>query len=560
MLPGKEGEYGPVGRTDAARGTAIVQHALLVRRIRQGCVIIVSAIAFFAVQDTLAWPALLPRLYLVKALNLAWVGLALVLLKRADTDARAVVAGLVAYAAGCFGSALSSAITHDSGNTVALCIALAFGAATLLPWGVWAQAAAAGIAFGAALLNAWIVGGAYQGDDYPLGALAVALAASVYIAREGERQRRALAWENDERLRAERKLEAGVAELEDLWNNTPCGYHSVDANGVFLRINDTELAWLGYTREELIGKRRVPDVLTPASRKAFGENFSLLKTRGWIRDVEAELLCKDGSAFPVVVSASAVVDSAGNFVMSRTSMVDNSARKQFERQKADFFATVAHDIRNPVSTLLGGVEILGDQESLDEQAKEILAVVARSATLLSTLVNDYLDYAKIEAGAIHLSPRAVALAPLLSRICGDMRYEAERRGIEVSLDLAPEVGEVHADAMALQRIFSNLLGNALKFTPADGRIRVSAERRDGEVVVSVADTGPGIAPADIPQLFARYRQTETGRRVVGTGLGLYVVKSLVEALDGRVEVESELERGTTFRVHLAVLPARSEAA
>ncbi len=114
--------------------------------------------------------------------------------------------------------------------------------------------------------------------------------------------------------------------------------------------------------------------------------------------------------------------------------------------------------------------------------------------------------------------------------------------------------------MAVHRIFSNLLGNALKFTPPGGRISVDARPAEGSVVIAVRDTGPGIAAAEIPLLFARYRQTASGRRELGTGLGLYVVRSLVEAHGGTVRVESELGRGTAFFVSLPAVAARSQAA
>jgi len=550
-----------VVRVQADPGPAAAPDPLLARRVAQGCVIVAASLLFFALLDPVLAPALLHRLYPLKAANLAVVGLAWVVLRYARSDAGAVAAGLLAFAAACFGLAVSEIAINPSGNTLPLCIALVVGASTFLPWGARAQAVAAAIAIvsGAAVALA-MRGSLMASPDFPLFSLVVAASASVWLAREAERQRRELLRENEERRRAEKRLAESVAELEDLWNNTPCGYHSVDANGVFLRINDTELAWTGYTREEVVGKLSVVDVLTPESRKVFAVNFPLLKERGWVRDVEIELLCKDGSILPLLLSSSAVVDEEGRFIASRTTSIDNTARKQFERQKADFFATVAHDIRNPLSTMLGGLEILSEQPGLEAEAREIVAVVARSGKLLSTLVNDYLDYAKIEAGAIRLDPRALPLEPVLRRLCGDIRYEAERRRVTVEVALAGDVGEVCADGMALQRIVSNLLGNALKFTPAEGCIRVGAERRGDEVVVSVTDTGPGISPDEMAQLFVQYRQTETGRRVVGTGLGLYVVKSLAEAMRGRVEVESAVGRGTTFRVRLPAAPARSQAA
>lgn len=129
---------------------------------------------------------------------------------------------------------------------------------------------------------------------------------------------------------AEEALQKSAEEIGDLYNNAPCGYHSLDKDGIFVRMNDTELHWLGYTREEIVGKMKFSDILTPGSIKKFKENFPLFKSRGWVLDLEFEMIRKDGTILPVLLSASAIKDVNGNYVMSRSTVFDITDRKEAE--------------------------------------------------------------------------------------------------------------------------------------------------------------------------------------------------------------------------------------
>jgi len=131
-----------------------------------------------------------------------------------------------------------------------------------------------------------------------------------------------------DRKTAEDALQRSAEEIEDLYNNAPCGYHSLDKDGIFVRINDTELSWLGYMREEVMGKIKFPDILTPESLKIFSREFPLFKSRGYVRDLEFELVRKDGRILPVLLSAVAIKDAAGDYVMSRSTVFDMTERKE----------------------------------------------------------------------------------------------------------------------------------------------------------------------------------------------------------------------------------------
>lgn len=133
-----------------------------------------------------------------------------------------------------------------------------------------------------------------------------------------------------ERERVEQALRKSCSEIQDLYNHAPCGYHSLDADGVFIRINDTELQWLGYKQEEVVGLKRFTDLISERCLQVFQENFPLLKNQGWIKDLEFEMVRKDGSLLPVIISSTAITDDKGDFLMSRSTVYDNSDRKKIE--------------------------------------------------------------------------------------------------------------------------------------------------------------------------------------------------------------------------------------
>ena len=143
-----------------------------------------------------------------------------------------------------------------------------------------------------------------------------------------------------ERKRAEEELSRYAAELTDLYNNAPCGYHSLDKEGIFIAINDTELAWLGYTREEVVGRKKFSDIVTEQGLHTFRENFPRFKEQGWISDLEFELVRKDGTPMWVLLSATAIKDAEGNFVASRSTFVDITERKRAEEASSRLAAIV----------------------------------------------------------------------------------------------------------------------------------------------------------------------------------------------------------------------------
>src|SRR5919197_206079 len=228
------------------------------------------------------------------------------------------------------------------------------------------------------------------------------------------------------------------------------------------------------------------------------------------------------------------------------------------RHKSDFLATMSHELRTPLNAIIGFSEVLHEQMfgELNERQLAYVEDVREAGRHLLSLINDVLDLAKIEAGRMELELSRVAIPDVLRSAVSMHSERASRAGIELALVTEPEEITISADERRVRQVVFNLISNAVKFTPRDGRIDVSARLDDGEVEIAVADTGPGISAEEFETIFEEFEQTSDGKRAEGTGLGLPLSRKLVELHGGRLWVESEVDRGSTFRL---TLPVRQEA-
>jgi signal transduction histidine kinase len=227
------------------------------------------------------------------------------------------------------------------------------------------------------------------------------------------------------------------------------------------------------------------------------------------------------------------------------------------RHKSDFLATMSHELRTPLNAIIGFSEVLQEQMfgELNERQLAYVNDVLEAGRHLLSLINDVLDLAKIEAGRMDLELSEVDIPDLLRGAVSMHSERADRGRIALSLHTEPEEIQITADERRLRQIVFNLLSNAIKFTPARGRIEITALAKNGQVEIAVADTGPGISHADIESIFEEFEQTSEGKQAEGTGLGLPLSRKLVELHCGRLWVESQPGHGSTFRF---TLPVRQE--
>jgi len=226
------------------------------------------------------------------------------------------------------------------------------------------------------------------------------------------------------------------------------------------------------------------------------------------------------------------------------------------KHKSEFLANMSHELRTPLNAIVGFSQVLKQKlfGEVNDKQEEYLDDILSSADHLLALINDILDLSKVEAGQVELERALFSLREALERGVVMVRERALKNGVQLDLELDPAVDLVEGDERRIRQIVFNLLSNAVKFTPSGGRVDVSATRVNGEVLVAVSDTGPGIAPADQGRIFEEFQQAKAGNgeRPEGTGLGLALSRSLVELHGGRIWVESELGRGSTFTFTIPV--------
>jgi signal transduction histidine kinase len=232
--------------------------------------------------------------------------------------------------------------------------------------------------------------------------------------------------------------------------------------------------------------------------------------------------------------------------------------RQLDEMKDRFVSAVSHELRTPLTSIKGYLEGVLEEETgpLNERQREELEIVYRNATRLQDLANDLLTLARLESGRIEMELAPLDVCELLAELRTELEPAARKQGVELRLELDGPVA-VEADDLRLHQAVGNLIGNAIKFTNGGGRVALRALARDGEAVIEVADDGVGIPADELPRLKERFYRASTAGSAKGSGLGLSITHEIVDSHGGRMEVESTVGEGSTFRIMLPALqPAR----
>jgi two-component system NtrC family sensor kinase len=233
-------------------------------------------------------------------------------------------------------------------------------------------------------------------------------------------------------------------------------------------------------------------------------------------------------------------------------MQDITYLKELDRIKSDFVSTVSHDLRSPLTAILGYVELLGRVGDLSAQQQEFIVRIQASVENITSLINDLLDLGRIEAG-FDARKEIVPLSALLRYTVESMYAQAEDVGLSLEMEIPDGLPPVIGNPVRLRQMLENLIANSLAYTPNGGKIWINARSEGDQVLLEVSDNGPGIPPADQPYIFDKfYRASNVPYQVSGAGLGLAIVKSIVENHRGRIWVDSSLGEGARFSIILPV--------
>lgn len=234
--------------------------------------------------------------------------------------------------------------------------------------------------------------------------------------------------------------------------------------------------------------------------------------------------------------------------------LDENRKKliELDRMKSQFFANISHELRTPLTLLIAPLEELGRSKSLDPAAQDTLRLMQANAMRLLKLINDLLDLAKLESGRMEVRKEPLVLADFLKGLTLSVQGAAKDKRVQLETRLAPDLGTVLLDGNKLEKVVLNLLFNSVKFTPAGGKVELSAQKDGDSLKVQVSDTGMGIAEKDLPFIFDRFWQADATaqRKYQGTGIGLSLVKELAEAQGGSVKASSRPGEGTVMTVRL----------
>jgi len=326
-----------------------------------------------------------------------------------------------------------------------------------------------------------------------------------------------------------------------------------NTDGVISHINRRAVSLLGYFPDEIVTHpytKLFPTLTEPLALQRLQHSVLAATATSW----ETDVVRRDGTRLPVEVRIGVLPGKVGKFQHVHVVLRDISQKKNVERQRADFLEMLAHDIRSPLSVVLGYADLLlseAKSRASSYEETDMLLSLCSGAFSLATLVMNYLDLAKIESRPVVVAKGPVALRELLSRVKKQYEREAQRLQVSLEFSLPDELPLVRGDTMALERVVTNLLHNALKFTLEKGKVTIGAfVRHNDEVVLSVTDTGVGMTAEEIAVVFEKYRTAKRDRKREGSGLGLFIVKALVEAHGGRVEVDSTPGVGTCMSVVL----------
>ncbi|MDI1433980.1 PAS domain S-box protein [Polyangium sorediatum] len=373
-----------------------------------------------------------------------------------------------------------------------------------------------------------------------------------------------------ERKRAERAREVAERRYRSLVESAHDAIVVVDARGCITLVNKQIASLFGYEPEEVIDQP--VEMLIPERYRGHVQHRTAYVADPHARPMGAGLdlyaARRDGSEFPIDVSLSPVLVDGE---LQVTAIIrDVTARKNIETQlreairtREDVVAIVSHDLKNPLSAILMNARLLKRLRPNDPDVRARLSKIAdsvdRSATVMQRLIMSILDFAKIQSGTFVVEPEVHDIRAIVGICCESIETLAAARSIHVTHELDPDLPRILADHDRILQVFSNLLGNAIKFTPEGGVVTVHAHRSDRYIEICVSDTGPGIPDAQLPHLFERYWQAKETARL-GSGLGLAIAKGIVEAHGGRIWAESTLGHGSTFHFTVPMAEAaRSRA-
>jgi len=355
-----------------------------------------------------------------------------------------------------------------------------------------------------------------------------------------------------ERRRAESALRESEVRYRTLFDSTNDAIFIHDMGRKFLEVNRVLCELTGHSREELL-QMMPTDINSPEYARLLPDRITQLRRVGHAF-FEAAFVRRDGTVAPIELS-SRIIEYKGKPAVLAVAR-DITERKQMERMKDQFVSTVSHELRTPLTSIRASLGLLasGVSGTLPEKGQRMLEIAVTNTDRLVRLINDILDSERLASGKTPMEKKTCNAGQLVTQAADVMKPLTEKAGISLSVE--SQDAALWADPDRIAQALTNLVGNAIKFSPKGGRIWVTAERKENQMVFKVRDEGRGIPPDKLGLLFERFQQVDASdaREKGGTGLGLSISRSIVEQHNGRIWVESTVGKGSTFFFTVPLLP------
>jgi PAS domain S-box-containing protein len=378
-----------------------------------------------------------------------------------------------------------------------------------------------------------------------------------------------------DRVKAQKIIKRKQKDLEAIFDAAPVGMLLLDDDLTVHRANDAVKRMVHKDYSQIVGHfigHALNCVNTHDGRICGdGSACQICKFRNTVQGVrdsgrpmhmvETQATCRvDAELKPLWLAMSVEPVTLEDHTYMLLALNDITERKKAEERlketmeiKSRFISNVSHELRTPLASMKESVAIVQEHVvgPLNEQQQKFLDIAKRNADRLADLINDVLDFQRLEAGRIELEITDNDLAELAAEVCETMTLFAEKSGVTLKLHCQEDLPPAQLDRNKIIQVMTNLISNAIKFTPSEGRVSVTFRQQDDELVIAVSDTGMGIPEEALGKIFDRfYRVTQPSQQIKGTGLGLAIVEKIVTMHNGRISVESEVDNGTTFTVFL----------
>jgi PAS domain S-box-containing protein len=342
-------------------------------------------------------------------------------------------------------------------------------------------------------------------------------------------------------------MQNSTAKMAAIFEAAPCTIIAMDEGGQIETVNDAAERMFGYRKADLVG-RSAAILMAPSG----GAHETQMP--GGEREITAQRA--DGTSFPAHLSIVEITQDGRSF--STGFLTDLTAMKRLERMQNEFVAMVNHELRTPLTSIKSALGIVntGALGALTDEMRRMTEIAYSNCDRLIHIINDLLDMEKIASGALRFEISRISLREFLDGFLAANVHMGRDFEVELALAQAHEELEIDVDPERLSQVLTNLVSNALKFSPRGETVRIAAVRRGAWVRLSVEDHGPGISDAFKCRIFSRFAQEDssTVRQKGGTGLGLSISKAIVEAHGGQIGFDTEIGRGTIFFIDLPLSP------